>query len=130
MAEPESSAVENATPLPSVESIEVDPPVKDEDHEMNEDLVEDGDPMDTGIDGPEVTPDQYKALRNVCEHLHSYKIKIKGDEYAGCLSVWIAVDADASKGTIILPTFSAAFLTSVIFPTTMRLSRNLPRSAP
>ena len=67
---------------PRAEPVEVDAPVKNEDaDEGNEDAADEGDPMEISGDGAAVTSEQYKVLRNICEIIHTHKIKLRGDEY-------------------------------------------------
>ena len=65
------------------EPMEVDPPVKSEENEDEEDggeAAEEGDPMDDSADGPNVSTEQYKVLRNICEIISTHKVKARNNE--------------------------------------------------
>ena len=74
---------ETGVESPAAEPMDVDPPVKNEENEDEEgggEAADEGDPMDASADGPNVSTEQYKVLRNICEIISTHKVKSRNNE--------------------------------------------------
>ena len=80
MAADEEEKATASLSVQPVESIEKDAEVKNEEHEEKGAAEDEGDVMDTSLDGRPVSNEQYKALKAICDILYTHKITIKGVE--------------------------------------------------